>query len=471
MLVGVADDARPMARDDVPRRRTEVETVDQGEPGGRALEARDDPDEGRLAGAARPEDDAELAALDAEGQTAERRDAAVLGRVDDEDLAQVDERRHRPAPIRPGPRGSENARRVVQRTSTAAHTANTAPATSEHGGAHGRHERRLGRGRAGGHRDDARDEHASSTPPTIPPRTPTTATIVARAVDDAAEKARRRALGLEVDELAAVVPEVGADREDEAPDRQDERRQSCAPEGEERPVAERIAPRVLLERRAGALLEDGERPLRQRRRDPASLPSATASQSSFTGRHPAPACRPPSERAEVGDDGVARRPGQPLDDRADPDVDRLAADPKRERAADAAGERTERRRDDGDAADRRPWAGAVADGVALRRDRVETRRPGSPVERPAAVDAALADPPVERDAEDTEGRRPPERDPRVGAASSSRGAIELEADEPCRRARSRGSGARSTVGAVGVGRPELDARGSCRCAARRGRGS
>src|SRR4029079_3407325 len=126
VLVGVADDSRTVACDGGRRGGADIEPVDERESGRRTLEARDDTDERRLARAARTEHDADLAPLDAERQPTERGDAAVLGRMDDEHVAQVDEGAHPSPPIRPGPRGSANARRVVHATSATAATANAA---------------------------------------------------------------------------------------------------------------------------------------------------------------------------------------------------------------------------------------------------------------------------------------------------------------------------------------------------------
>ena len=127
----------------------------------------------------------------------------------------------------PGPRGSANARRVVQRTSAATATAKATPASDEHERLDGRHERRLGRISASGDGDDARDE----------PREEHAADDPAEDADDGDERGarrrrrrrsrrRRRALRLEVDELAAVVAQVGADREDEAEGRRARARRS-----------------------------------------------------------------------------------------------------------------------------------------------------------------------------------------------------------------------------------------------------
>ena len=126
VLVGVADDSRAVAATaDAEAAPTSSPSTSASPADGRSRPATH-ADERRLARAARTEHDADLAPLDPERQPAQRGDAAVLGRVDDEHVAQVDERAHPSPPIRPGPRGSANARRVVHATSATAATANAA---------------------------------------------------------------------------------------------------------------------------------------------------------------------------------------------------------------------------------------------------------------------------------------------------------------------------------------------------------
>ena len=93
----------------------------------------------------------------------------------------------------------------------------------------------------------------------MPPARPT-APRIRRARDRRAAGARRRALRLEVGELAAVVSQVGADREHEARDREHECDERGRNEREERAVGEWVAPRVLLGLGPGARREHGERP-------------------------------------------------------------------------------------------------------------------------------------------------------------------------------------------------------------------
>ena len=119
VLVGIADRARAEAAG-LPRPEPgDVDSGDAHRACGRLVEAGDDPQQRRLPRAARPEDDAELAALHGEGQALQRRDAALRRRVDAEDVAQLDERTHSNASALPGA-GAENARLVARTTSTAA---------------------------------------------------------------------------------------------------------------------------------------------------------------------------------------------------------------------------------------------------------------------------------------------------------------------------------------------------------------
>ena len=79
------------------------------------------------------------------------------GRVDAEEVAQLDERAHSRASARPGA-GAENARRVARRTSAAAARTYTAAAPSDDEHVDVEHERRLGRGRARGQPDEVGDD-------------------------------------------------------------------------------------------------------------------------------------------------------------------------------------------------------------------------------------------------------------------------------------------------------------------------
>ena len=121
MLVGVADRARAVAGSLPPSEHRNVRSGDGDGARGRTVEARHDPQQGRLARAARTEDDAELTLLNGHRQTLKRGNAALGRAVDAKEIPDLDECGHSIASTRPGT-GSVNARRVTQSTSTAATT-------------------------------------------------------------------------------------------------------------------------------------------------------------------------------------------------------------------------------------------------------------------------------------------------------------------------------------------------------------
>ena len=119
VLVGVAERARAEAsrRPGAERRDVDVRHADRAGRG--PVETGHDPEQRRLARAARAEDDAELAAVDRERETLEGGDAALPRGVDAEEILDVDEPAHSTASTRPGA-GAVNARRVASRTSAVA---------------------------------------------------------------------------------------------------------------------------------------------------------------------------------------------------------------------------------------------------------------------------------------------------------------------------------------------------------------
>ena len=238
----------------------------------------------------------------------------------------------------------------------------------------------------------------------------------------------RGALRLEVDEVAAVVAEVGPDREHEPPDGEHERRDGGGGEGEQRPVPERVSPGIGVEPRAGPGLERGERAALERRLD-ARVLAVRDVEPELRDRCGAGSARVHGggQRAEVGHDRVADRPGDAVDDRRDLHGDRLASDEERQRAADAAGERAEPTRDDGP---RRCAVGGLRwadESLSLRGDRV------AHADRAALAvrhrDAALAEPPCERDALHADRCRAAQRGAPVGAALDDARRDEDEVDE------------------------------------------
>src|SRR5215210_510911 len=131
VLVGVADRPRAKCRGRSSAQRGHVHARDADGARRGPVEAGDDPEERRLPRAARPQDDADLAAPYPQRQALQGGDAALGGRVDAEDVADVDERRHSTASTRPGA-GAWKARRVASRTRAAAANpySTTAPTTT-----------------------------------------------------------------------------------------------------------------------------------------------------------------------------------------------------------------------------------------------------------------------------------------------------------------------------------------------------
>ena len=123
VLIRVAEELGAVPGGVAWRERGDIDPGDSDGARRGSLEPGDDADEGGLAGAARPEDDTDLPFPDDEGQTLERSDSAFWGRVDAEEVADVDECAHSIASTRPGAPSAGNARRVAAATSTAATSA------------------------------------------------------------------------------------------------------------------------------------------------------------------------------------------------------------------------------------------------------------------------------------------------------------------------------------------------------------
>ena len=121
VLVGVADRARAEAGCLPPSEHGDVRSGNGHGARGRAVEARDDPQQRRLARAARAEDDAQLTLLHGHRQPLKRGNTALGRAVDAEEIPDLDERAHSIASTRPGT-AAVNARRVTTRTSAAATT-------------------------------------------------------------------------------------------------------------------------------------------------------------------------------------------------------------------------------------------------------------------------------------------------------------------------------------------------------------
>src|SRR5215210_1080886 len=131
VLVGVADRPRAECRGRSSAQRGHVHARDADGARRGPVEAGDDPEERRLSGAARPQEDADLPAPYPQRQALQGGDAALGRRVHAEDVLEVDERRHSTASTRPGA-GAWKARRVASRTRAAAANpySATAPTTT-----------------------------------------------------------------------------------------------------------------------------------------------------------------------------------------------------------------------------------------------------------------------------------------------------------------------------------------------------
>jgi hypothetical protein len=115
VLVGVAERRGAVAAELGASQAAELASGDTDRPGRRALEACQHAEQGRLARAARPEHDADLAVRDVQRQPLQRRDTAVAAGEDAEHVTELDERRHAVSP--------EKARRVATSTSPPASAA------------------------------------------------------------------------------------------------------------------------------------------------------------------------------------------------------------------------------------------------------------------------------------------------------------------------------------------------------------
>ena len=97
MLVGVPENVAAVPAELARGRVQNVEAGDDERSGRRACEAREHAHERGLPGAARAEHDADLVVVHRERESLERGDASRGGRVDGEELACIDERRHQSA--------------------------------------------------------------------------------------------------------------------------------------------------------------------------------------------------------------------------------------------------------------------------------------------------------------------------------------------------------------------------------------
>ncbi len=97
VLVRIAEDVAAIAAELARRGTEDVESGDDERAGGRSRQTREHSHERRLSRPARPEHDADLVVLHGQREALQRGDAARRRRVDGEEVAGIDERRHHSA--------------------------------------------------------------------------------------------------------------------------------------------------------------------------------------------------------------------------------------------------------------------------------------------------------------------------------------------------------------------------------------
>ena len=212
-------------------------------PGGRTVDAREDPEQTRLARPARAEHREQLALRDVERQSLQRRSVALGRRVDAEDVPQLD-RVHASASAGLPASDSRNAERVATQTTAQPSSASTSTPSAA------RDESNVGLSGGTGGVADAETATTSTTIATSSETREHAAGEAERADDDLpradepAEQRRRCTLRLEVEERVAVVAQIGDRRQRDGEERKEER--SAGGDGEHRERAARD--RVVAER-------------------------------------------------------------------------------------------------------------------------------------------------------------------------------------------------------------------------------
>jgi hypothetical protein len=120
-------------------------------------------------------------------------------------------------------------------------------------------ERELGGACLGGDRDEVDDQPAEDGARSDPAYHSGDGHDSAAKAHDPSERGRARALCLEVEELALVVPEVGEDAEQDSDEGERKRDDRAREKREQGPARERIVAEGRLEPGPGAHREDGER--------------------------------------------------------------------------------------------------------------------------------------------------------------------------------------------------------------------
>src|SRR6266511_1208843 len=133
VLIGVPDGARPVARNVACRQLAELRPEHAHASRRGTIESGEDPQEGCLPRAARPEHRHGLPFADREREPLERSGVALGGLMDTEEVANVDRRIHVPTSANRPATSARNARRVAAPTTSAARTKYTTSPSSSTG--------------------------------------------------------------------------------------------------------------------------------------------------------------------------------------------------------------------------------------------------------------------------------------------------------------------------------------------------
>ena len=123
MLIRVADGSRAVTRDVGRRQLPDLDAEDAHRSGRWTVEAREDAQEGRLPGPARPEHGDDLVLADRQREALQRGGVAFARLVHAEKVADVDRSGHVPTSAKRPATSPRNARRVAMPTTTAASAA------------------------------------------------------------------------------------------------------------------------------------------------------------------------------------------------------------------------------------------------------------------------------------------------------------------------------------------------------------
>ena len=205
VLVGVSEHLAAIPSELASRRVQDVDASDDERSGRRSGQAGESPHERGLAGAARSEHDAGLRVGHRKCEALERGNASCGRPVDGEQLTRVDERRRHSVSRYAGPRAPANACLVAPSDQQRREDGEDGDPGDDEERVDDHRQRRLRVTAAGRDRYDTRDEKEQSEPGDDPADEPDRRHGRSPDPDDAPEKCRRRALGLEIEVLTAVV--------------------------------------------------------------------------------------------------------------------------------------------------------------------------------------------------------------------------------------------------------------------------